>query len=350
VPEHAEPDELALGEAQEAAATVYQALLEGGIVPVGDLARCAGLDPRQARAGLAVLEGLQLVRPVPQADRPGIEAVGTSVAELLTIAPIEDRIRELGERLRQMRSQLEPLQAVHRSATAKLRHSEVLTPLDEPAAILLALDVTARACQEEVMTVQPGGGRPEKVLESAIPRDTAMLARGVRMRTLYQHSARFSAPTQSYVEHLTAHGGEVRTRQEVGRRLLVFDRRVAFIPDHADDAKAVMVRHPALVAYLADTFEKAWDAALPFTVDAEARKAGTLASSMEKSVARLMLVERKDRAIARRLGISERTCRTYIARLMQKLGAINRTHLGYQLATREALLLTDRGSEPPDDI
>jgi DNA-binding NarL/FixJ family response regulator len=39
-----------------------------------------------------------------------------------------------------------------------------------------------------------------------------------------------------------------------------------------------------------------------------------------------------DEIVARRMGVSVRTCRTHIARLMRTLGASSRTHLGALLA------------------
>ena len=67
-------------------------------------------------------------------------------------------------------------------------------------------------------------------LAAARQRDTAMLERGTRMRTLYQHSARRSAITHNYVAAVTARGAEVRTLDEFFNRMIVIDRRVAVIP------------------------------------------------------------------------------------------------------------------------
>ncbi|CAM5267688.1 hypothetical protein GCM10010230_54010 [Streptomyces narbonensis] len=54
-----------------------------------------------------------------------------------------------------------------------------------------------------------------------------MLGRGMRMRTLYQHSARAGLSTQGYVERLTETGAEYRTAAELPDRAVVFDRSVA---------------------------------------------------------------------------------------------------------------------------
>ena len=64
----------------------------------------------------------------------------------------------------------------------------------------------------------PGRRRP--------PRHAA-LERGVKMRTLYQHSARRSAGTHKYVAAVTGRGAEVRTLDEFFNRIIVIDRRIA---------------------------------------------------------------------------------------------------------------------------
>ena len=70
-------------------------------------------------------------------------------------------------------------------------------------------------------------------------RDIEMLERGVKMRTLYQHSARRSSVTHKYVAAVTSRGAEVRTLDEFFNRMIVIDRRVAVIPNQEDLSVAV---------------------------------------------------------------------------------------------------------------
>jgi DNA-binding CsgD family transcriptional regulator len=159
-----------------------------------------------------------------------------------------------------------------------------------------------------------------------------MLEQGVRMRTIYQHSARFNPATEAYVERLVAGGAEVRTLHTLFPRLIVFDRRTAFLPAH-DGPGALRIRHQGVVEFLVSTFETAWHTAAPFASAYETRRQGFVISDMQRAIARLLLEEPKDAAIARQLGISERSCRQHIAKLMTQLGANNRTHLGFLLAS-----------------
>ncbi|MEU2900464.1 helix-turn-helix transcriptional regulator [Streptomyces sp. NPDC001273] len=205
----------------------------------------------------------------------------------------------------------------------------------------LLLEETAKECRREVLTAQPGGPRPVNVLGQAQERDIAMLERGVTMRTIYQHSARFNPATEAYAARLGGVGADIRTLDILFPRLIIFDRRVAFIPMHKGPG-ALCVRRQGLVSFLVSVFDMVWQAASPFTSAYESRREGFVVSDTQRAISRLLLVEEKDAAIARRLGISERSCRQHIAKLMVQLGARNRTHLGFLLASE----LQEEGHDP----
>src|SRR3954466_5664057 len=112
------------------------------------------------------------------------------------------------------------------------------------------LDQVVAECEEEIFTAQPEAGRNARQLARAALRATELLERGASMRTLYQHSARRSSVTHKYVAAVTARGAEVRTLDEFFNRMILVDRRVAVIPYQEEFGVAVMVREPAVVAYL----------------------------------------------------------------------------------------------------
>ncbi len=120
-------------------------------------------------------------------------------------------------------------------------------------------------CEEEMLTAQPQELRDTGRLPMIVLRDTALLERGAKVRTLYQHSARRSSVTRQYVTAMTERGGEVRTLDEFFNRMIVFDRRVAVIPSRDTVRVALVVREPSVVAYLVDVFERAWARARQFT-------------------------------------------------------------------------------------
>jgi hypothetical protein len=82
--------------------------------------------------------------------------------------------------------------------------------------------------EEEVLTAQPQTGRDTGEGFSNVQQaEKSMLERGVRILTLYQHSARRSTATRAYVAALTPLGAEARTQDEFFNRMIVVDRRTA---------------------------------------------------------------------------------------------------------------------------
>ncbi|MBD0838663.1 helix-turn-helix transcriptional regulator [Streptomyces sp. TRM68416] len=202
--------------------------------------------------------------------------------------------------------------------------------LDGLSRIQAAMDEATEACRTEVLTVQPGGIRPEHELSEGLHRAMALRARGVRMRDLYTHVARHGQGLLNYLE-LMGDTVEARTLDEVIDRLILFDRTVAFIPANADRTLALELRHPALVHYLVTVFERLWRLAIPLTAPLPDTGIEGI-SHRERSIAALLAEGHQDAVIAERLGISVRTCRAHIARLSETLGAASRTQLGVRIA------------------
>jgi DNA-binding CsgD family transcriptional regulator len=202
--------------------------------------------------------------------------------------------------------------------------------LDGLSRIQAAMDEATQACTAEVLTVQPGGIRPEHELTEGLHRALALRGRGVRMRDLYTHVARHGQGLLNYLE-LMGGAVEARTLDEVIDRLILFDRTVAFIPANADRTLALELRHPALVEYLLTVFERLWRLAIPLTAPLPDTGIEGI-SHREQSIAALLAEGHQDAVIAERLGISVRTCRAHIARLSETLGAASRTQLGVRIA------------------
>ncbi len=199
------------------------------------------------------------------------------------------------------------------------------------------LTATLADAEFELLTAQPDGARPSAVLREAIDRDLRALGRGVRMRTLYQHSARRSQATRQYVDEVVRNGGEVRTLDEFFNRLIVVDRRMAVIPGTGGPDVALVIREPGLIAYLADVFERYWERARIFT-DREARTQRAIAADVHNMAIRMLIEGHSDNASAKRVGVSPRTYAGYVAALKDEYGVESRFQLGYaigQQATQE---------------
>lgn len=185
--------------------------------------------------------------------------------------------------------------------------------------------------EEEMLTAQPQTGRDPQTLAAAALRDTAMLERGTKMRTLYQHSARRSSITHKYVAAVTARGAEVRTLDEFFNRMIVVDRRIAVIPGE-DLSVAIAVREPSVVAYLVDVFERAWERGRPFT-NKESSMMKEIAVEQRAMTIRMLIEGHSDPVSAKRLGVSPRTYAGYVADLKEEYEAETRFQLGYTMGT-----------------
>ena len=196
--------------------------------------------------------------------------------------------------------------------------------------------------ETEILTAQPQTGRDAQTLAAAALRDVAALERGVKIRTLYQHSARRSSVTHKYVAEVTARGAEVRTLDEFFNRMIIVDRRVALIPGAED------LRVPSIIAYLVDVFERAWERGRPFA-NRESSMLKDIALEQRAMTIRMLIEGHADPVSAKRLGVSPRTYAGYVADLKEEYEAETRFQLGYTMG-RMGLTGNERpGEEPSSD-
>ncbi len=181
---------------------------------------------------------------------------------------------------------------------------------------------------EEILTAQPGSDRPPETLQAALTNAHTAIRRGARIRHIYQHPARYSGSVRGYISQVPEQHLQVRTTELTVERLIIIDRTVAYIPASADRNTALRIGHPALVAYLIQVYEVLWAQAVPLAENQHTAAPDTPVTAVQLSIARLLTEGHVDDVVARKMGISVRTCRAHIAKLMQALGATSRTHLG----------------------
>lgn len=151
-----------------------------------------------------------------------------------------------------------------------------------------------------------------------------MLRRGVKIRTLYQHTARCNQPTVAYVERVAQLGAEVRTLSDGFARLIVLDRKTAAISYHGHPHRGVLVHDQSIVDFAVVSFERTWLTATPFAADYQLEQVRALSSEVKQDIMRLLVSGLDDRAIARRRGMGLRSCQRHIAEIMNQLAARSR--------------------------
>ena len=311
---------------------VYRLALRDGRLVAAVALRELGLSEEELARAVASLCRLNLVRSVP-GDADWLAPVRPDAAAESLIGEQERELRRQQDSVNRIRDDLMTLMPVYDESRRERSREQSIEVLAGPDSIRTELQLAAERCRAEVMTMQPGGGRSAAVLADALPRDVAMLRRGVRMRILYQHTSRRSLPTQSYVARVTEAGAEVRTAEELPERLIIFDREIAFVPERMQPDRgigAAVVRDEVVVRFMAAIFDAAWRQATPFVGDEGS--AAVVVDGLKRTIVGMLASGAKDEVVARRLGMSVRTCRRYVADLMLELGAASRFQAGVEAA------------------
>ncbi|MFB7906860.1 LuxR C-terminal-related transcriptional regulator [Kitasatospora sp. NPDC056076] len=255
----------------------------------------------------------------------------------------EDRVHATQLDLLRVRGQLAELALIH-GARQHAHQGPHLERFESREDVVRLLDRYAGECSREVLAAQPGGPRPAAQLLAARDRDRQLLGRGVRMRTLYQYAARFDRTTVKYAEELIGLGADVRTVTSALPRFILFDRAVLFLPLGDAPGGALVIRSPDLIAFAAQAFELLWSTAEPIDKPREKEFVRSIAQQTKRSILRHLVQGDDDRATARALGISVRTCQRHVSEIMHGLGASSRLQLGY-LIDRHGLL--EDGADAP---
>ncbi|GAA2921908.1 helix-turn-helix transcriptional regulator [Streptomyces enissocaesilis] len=301
---------------------------------------------RIARADLApapCLIDMALLHADPR-DAAWMRPVPPSAALAHLLQPIT---REIHERVRltaELTDALAPL-----TALASEDPDLAITVLEGKPLIGSVIGDTIGAATEETLTVQPGSTRPPNALREALAHALSASERGVDLRHIYQHSARYSPHLRDYLKHFTPEQLQVRTVEQTVERLIIIDRAVAFIPATRQRDVALEIRHPALVTYLVQVYEVLWAQATPIAEHLPPVSPSAPVTAVQRSIARLLVEGNTDEVVARKMGISVRTCRAHIAKLAQALNASGRTHLG-ALLVQSGIAEAPRSQLPPFDL
>jgi len=296
--------------------------------PLSARALRAGRSARAVAAATPCLLEFALLHPDPD-DANWLRPVPPSVALAQRLHPLEREILDRRRQSIELTESFEPFMALSALAPAP---THAITVLEGNNRINAALNLATSEARTEVLTVQPGGGRSEHILNQALERDRPLMDRGVSMRTLYQHTVRHSLGTMAYVDEMSAGKVEIRTLEELIGRLIICDETVAFVPARDDLPVALELRHPGLVKYLIKVFEHLWQRATPLRDEVPYEPSRDGISGVQRSIAKLLVEGHVDEAIARRLGMNVRTCRAHIAKLATALGSGSRAQLGFLIA------------------
>jgi DNA-binding CsgD family transcriptional regulator len=310
------------GPCDDHVAQVYRYAQQHGAIDSVDAAALAlALPAHEVFAAVAQLVELQMM--VRAGGR--LVPVDPESAATLLISPIERAIfqgRDQADRLRQR------IEAVARPRTGTVDAVEGMAEIR--GLLKLASDV----CRAELVVLRPSH-EDEEAVDGLIDACSNVLNREVGVRIVCPHRFRADFASRAKAKRLIEGGAQIRTVSQVSQTAFVFDRSLAVIVDlPAGDALpgARRVRDGNLVQFLVEMVEQLWAGATPFALEEDLGYAGDVADDLQRSIARLMAQGLTDEVVARRLGMSVRTCRRHIAALLHNLDSVSRFQAGVQAA------------------
>ncbi|MFJ2806150.1 LuxR C-terminal-related transcriptional regulator [Kitasatospora sp. NPDC087271] len=304
------PEELSSGEGRAASASTVERLVKAGLVRRLEAGRLAAVDP--AHVSDRLLEGW------------------------------EERLQGAQSDLMVAREQLAELGLIYAARQSGFQGPQ-FERIESADKALRTVERYAGESRHEVLVALPGGPRPAAELPGSRNWEGELLHRGVRLRTLYQHAARFHPPTVAYAEEVAGLGAEVRTVTGSLARFLVFDRKAFLVPLREVPGGALIVRNEDLVALAVEMFNRFWTAGEPIGKPREKAFIQGLTDQTQRSILQHLVDGADDRATARALGISVRTCQRHVSEIMRELGATSRLQLGYLLRKNSLLESGDEG-------
>ncbi|GLX92984.1 hypothetical protein [Herbidospora sp. NBRC 101105] len=189
------------------------------------------------------------------------------------------------------------------------------------------LKMAGDACRTEVLVLQSGDDDAEELARAYLP----LLSRGVTVRIVCQHRNRADLTTRMKLKQLIDAGAAIGTVSHVPRSAVVFDRTLVVLFGLSDgETNVARVHNDGIVRFLLDLFDHLWDTATPL----EGAESGyaNVADDLRQAIAGLMAKGYTDEVVARKLGMSVRSCRRHIATLMRDLEATSRFQAGVQAA------------------
>lgn len=311
-------------------ARCYEQLIIDPRLSIETLTERLGDSPAHVQRDLDRLESLGLLSRSPD-DPPRLIPAPPEVA----IEALVHRQREHLERARLYANRLMDLYRDGRNAECAGDLVEYVEVIRGREAVVQRFQQLQEAAEKDlVVFVKPPYVTPT---ETQARMEHRLLEEGVRVRGLYERAGFETTGGYEYLSRFFDEGEEARVLPHVPMKLAIADRCLGLVPLAPDEpgGEAAALVHPSglldALNVLADTL---WEQAVPINGAAGAQEAltgGVLPlTARDREVLQLLQAGLTDQAIARQLGLSERTVSRRVRRLMDKAGAETRFQLGWR--------------------
>jgi DNA-binding CsgD family transcriptional regulator len=304
------------GVLSESAARLYERLLVSGCL---SLAEHPSLPDAQETREL-IDKGFARTRYVDVPELVPVEPIRAVDNAILTK---QRQILDQYHSLLRLRDDMHALQQTYQASAFHQEESgdlvRVITDRAEIGALSVELCLSAQRDVTSLETerfTRPPDPRSARALPAEV------VERGVTFRNIYARAALDVPGAQEMLRISLAAGWQCRVYPELPMKLVLVDEQAALLPLGPTGMEgAVLVRAPVILAALRTYFELLW--AKSVSVDGSPVKLPL----EQDQVLRLVLTGMTDAAIARHLGISERTVRRHVGALLDTLSASNRVTL-----------------------
>lgn len=311
---------------------VYRyAVRKGAIEGIEAAAVDLGIGIHDVNSAVEHLIESRLLRSEGNAGRRFVP-VDPEVAAASLVSSVEREIYQRRELIDQIRERIDVFRQDYTSADTRASACTSIEYLVGSMEVRGFLKVASDACRDEVLVLRPNMNDSDdcdELSQAYLP----LLGRGITLRIICQHRSRADLITRMKMKKLTDAGASVRTVSHIPRAAAVFDRSMAVLFGLSDgEINVARVHNHGVVQFLLDLFNHLWDAATPL----EGAESGyaNVADDLQQAIAGLMARGYTDEVVARKLGMSVRTCRRHIAALMRDLEAVSRFQAGVQAARR----------------
>lgn len=305
---------------------VYRLLLQRLKLTAQDLAERQGTSVARARR---VLERLVSAGLATSSGRP---ARYTAVDPRRGMTAL---IRARQAELDRAAGALDAYAADFREQAMRADPHQMVEVIDGPAAVTERLGELLLGAEQEVLAFDSPPYLASSPKASEAEREA--LARGVTVRAVYATEAMEIPERATSIREAAVLGEQARLVPRVPLKMVMVDSRAAVLPLTASDsgtrASAVLVRQSRLLDALSELFEAKWEQGVQALGPARGAGAAGLAEE-DQLLLSLLNAGLKDEAMARQLGVSERTLRRRTAVLVTRLGATSRFQAGAQAVRR----------------
>ncbi|HEX9033061.1 MAG TPA: LuxR C-terminal-related transcriptional regulator [Streptosporangiaceae bacterium] len=306
---------------------VYEAMLGGGLASVAELAGATGMPPARVQAAVGVLEANHLAASVPG---PAVRYQAADPAVALDVLLLRQE-----QELKHARNRASELAERYRQAAGRQNPAELVEIISGRQATVERVEQAQRAARHRlrILDKPPYAGEPTALNEIEI----GLVGRGGIAQTIYERAAIEIPGRLKDLETGIAGGEQARILPSLPTKLFIIDDALAILPLQAlPEAieSSVVVHRSALLEAIMALFETLWQIAIPLQFASTEGGPAEPPHPWEQRILALLTAGLPDDAVARQLGLSQRTYQRRMREIMDRLHAQTRFQLALQAARR----------------